>query len=129
VERNKQNPVRLPGKMRPERRAVSRFPLVVEVSYTVTQRRVAVETGSGTTIDLSSHGLCFIADQPLRTGQKLEVSIDWPGSFDSAIKLQVVISGVVVRTNKTLTALQIKRHELRIRRVGPKAVTTMEPVD
>jgi hypothetical protein len=87
-----------------------------------------VETGSGRTIDLSSSGLSFTADKPLETGQKLDVSIDWPALLDGGVKLQLIVSGVVVRTDGTTTALQIRRHEFRTRRVGLKAVPLQESV-
>jgi hypothetical protein len=76
--------------------------------------------GSGRTIDLSSSGLSFTADRPLQTGQKLDVYIDWPVLLDGGVQLQLIMSGVVVRTGGTATALQIERHEFRTRRGGLK---------
>jgi len=77
--------------------------------------------GSGRTIDLSSSGLSFIADRPLPIGQNLVVSIDWPVPLDGSVKLQLIMSGIVVRTNGTVTALKIRRHEFRTRRPGSDA--------
>jgi hypothetical protein len=87
-----------------------------------------VETGSGRTIDLSSSGLSFPADRSLETGQKLDVSIDWPALLDGGVKLQLIVSGVVVRTAGTATALQIRRHEFKTRHVGLKVVPPQESV-
>jgi hypothetical protein len=110
--------VRLRKEPSAERRASVRFPLTLEVRYTVSRRRPPKETGSGSTIDLSSSGLSFTADKPLMIGQKLHLSIDWPVPLDGGIRLQLIMSGVVVRTNGTATALQIHRHEFRTRRAG-----------
>jgi hypothetical protein len=104
-----------------ERRASARFALNLEVSFTVEKRGAQEKSGSGHTIDLSSSGLSFSTNLPLLPGQKLDVSIDWPVLLDGAIKLQLVMSGVVVRADTTAIALQIKRHEFRTRRVGLKA--------
>jgi hypothetical protein len=105
-----------------ERRFSPRFGLTLEISYTVADRGVPLNTGSGRTIDLSSSGLNFAADRPLLTGQNLGVSIDWPALLNGDIRLQLIVSGVVVRSNGTATAVQILRHEFRTRRVGPRFV-------
>ena len=122
MERASGRPVRLPGDSSLERRATTRFPLTLAVRYAVSGRRQPREMGSGRTIDLSSSGLCFIADWPLWPGQRLDVSIDWPALLDGGVQLQLMISGVVVRTNGTVTAMQIQRHEFKTRRVGLQAV-------
>ena len=79
--------------------------------------RLAARNGSGRTIDVSSAGLSFTADRPLLPGQHLEVSIDWPVLLDGAVRLHLIMSGDVVRTDGTTAALQIRRHEFRTRRV------------
>jgi hypothetical protein len=118
--------VRLPKVASPDRRASTRFPLTLEVRYAVSGRLPSVQTGSGRTIDLSSSGLSFTADGPLLVGQTLDLCLDWPVLLDGAIRLQLMMSGEVVRTNGTMTALQIRRHEFRTRRVGLKAVPPLE---
>jgi hypothetical protein len=100
----------------------------MEVRYTVLDRRETLKTGFGRTIDLSSSGLSFTTNQPLLPGQKLDVSIEWPVLLDGAIKLQLVMSGVVVRADTSVVALQIERHEFRTRRVGLKARPLEESV-
>jgi hypothetical protein len=87
-----------------------------------------VETGSGCTIDMSSSGLSFTADRPLLIGQKLDLSIDWPARLDGDVQIQLVASGVVVRSNGAVTALRIERHEFRTRRAGSRVVPSLESV-
>jgi len=127
-ERPSERRVRTPQGPSPERRASARFALTLETRYAISGCRAPVETGSGRTIDLSSSGLSFTADRPLETGQKLDVSIDWPALLDGGVKLQLIVSGVVVRTDGTATALQIRRHEFRTRPVGLKVVQPQESV-
>jgi hypothetical protein len=62
---------------------------------------------------MSSSGLRFTTDPPLQIGQKMVVHIDWPALLHWGIKLQLVVLGVVVRTNGTEVALQILRHDFR----------------
>jgi hypothetical protein len=111
-----------------ERRASTRFSLNLELRYTVSYRCTPVETGTGRTIDLSSSGLAFTADTPLPMGVRIDVSIDWPVLLDGGVKMQLKMSGLVVRTNGTETALQIHRHEFKTRRAGPSALTGRESV-
>ena len=94
----------------------------LEVRYSVAGHCGPVETGFGRTIDMSSSGLSFTADTPLSIGQALDVSIDWPVLLDGGVQLQIVASGVVVRTNGAVTAIRIERHDFRTRRAGPRLV-------
>ena len=98
-----------------ERRAHIRFPVKLEVRYT-TSGDAPVKMGTGHTIDLSRSGLRFRADRVLLVGQRIRVYIDWPIPFGT-IKLQHILSGVVVRTNGTEAAIQIQRHDMRTRSI------------
>jgi hypothetical protein len=105
-----------------DRRGSVRFPVNLEVRYSVVGHRRPVETGSGRTIDMSSSGLSFTADRPLSIGQRLDMSIDWPVRLDRDVLIQLVASGVVVRTDGAVTALRMDRHEFRTRRAGATVV-------
>lgn len=76
--------------------------LAMDVGYPLMGRREQRKTGSGQTIDLSSSGLSFTADRPLLL-------------LDGGVRLQLVMSGVVVRTSGSTTALKIQRHEFKTR--------------
>ena len=114
--------VRLLQGLSSDRRASIRVPVNLEVRYSVAGRRGAVETGSGRTIDMSSSGLSFTADRPLPIGQKLDLSIDWRARLNGDVQLQLVASGVVVRTAGAVTAIRLERHDFRTRRAGPRLV-------
>jgi len=99
-----------------ESRAKIRFPLSLEVRYSVAGPGGPTESGSGRTIDMSSSGLALTTDKPLSIGQTLDLSIDWPVQLDGGVQLQLVVSGVVVRTTGAVAGLRIECHELRTRR-------------
>ena len=124
MERTSERVVRLPKTASAERRAGTRFPLTLEVRYVVSGRKGTVEMGSGRTINLSNAGLSFTADKPLRPGQKLDLSIDWPVLLDGGVRLQLIMAGEVVRTNGNETALCIRRHEFRTRPAGLNVAST-----
>jgi hypothetical protein len=120
--------VRLPKDAKAERRANIRFPLTLEIRYAVWERGGPVDRGSGRSIELSSTGLSFTADRPLRTGQTLEVYIEWPVLLGGGVKLQLIMAGVVVRTNGRATALESMRYEFRTRRLAPLAAAPQEAI-
>ena len=108
--------VRLLQGLRPERRRSIRFPVNLEVRYSVLGHPGQAEKGSGRTIDMSTSGLSFTTDSPLSIGQRLDLYIDWPVLLDGGVQLQIVVSGVVVRTTGAVTAIRIQRHDFRTRR-------------
>ena len=112
--------VRLLNGLNPERRNSVRFPVNLDVRYRVVGLRGPAENGSGRTIDMSSSGLKFTADRPLSIGQTLDLSIDWPVLLGEGVQLQIVTSGVVVRSAGAVTALRIGRHQFKTRRGGPR---------
>jgi hypothetical protein len=116
--------VRLPKEPGPERRASVRYPLTLDVRYSVSRRRAPVEMGLGQLIDLSSSGLRFVAQgPPLEPGLKLDIAINWPVLLDDHVQLQLIVTGVVVRSSGTEVALQIQRHDFRTRSVGLNAAS------
>jgi hypothetical protein len=120
--------VRLPKNAKVERRASIRFPLTLEIRYAVWEHGMPVDRGFGRSVELSSTGLRFTSDRPLRTGQSLELYIEWPVQLAGGVKLQLVMAGVVLRTNGTETALEAMRYEFRTRRVPPLAATPQEAI-
>ena len=104
---------------------IPRFKLVLEARFSICGT-VPAETGLGRTIDMSSSGLRFQADRPLAVGLRLDVSIDWPVPLDGGVQLQLIVSGMVVRSNDTETAVRIERHEFRTRRMRPSVTVLQE---
>jgi len=104
-----------------DRRAHVRFPITLDVRYSVSRRGARAQTGSGQTIDLSSSGLRFAVDGPLEPGLKLTVAITWPVLLDDRVELQLIVTGAVVWSSATETALRIQRHDFRTRSVRLKA--------
>ena len=105
-----------------DRRASPRYPLAQKVRYITSGKRVPAKMGFGLGVDLSSSGISFITDTPLLIGQGLTVYIDWPVLLNYAIELQLMIRGIVVRTNETRVAIKILKHDFRTRGVGQRPV-------
>jgi c-di-GMP-binding flagellar brake protein YcgR len=123
MDRPSERRVRLPTEPAPDRRASVRYPLTLNVRYSVSRRRAPVEMCLGQLIDLSSSGLRFVGQGPLEPGLKLEIAINWPVLLDDHVQLQLIVTGVVVRSSGTEIALQIQRHDFRTRSVGLNAAS------
>jgi c-di-GMP-binding flagellar brake protein YcgR len=99
-----------------ERRASKRFPIEQEALYKILDHRAAApESGSGMTLDISSGGVLFETGQRLRTGKRVELSVDWPAQLEGP-PLKFVAHGRVVRAEETRAAMHIEQHEFRTRR-------------
>ena len=96
-----------------ERRASTRYPVILEIQYTTLEGNGPVRVGTGRTIDLSSSGISFTSDTPLLTGQRIKASIDWPVMLNGNVRLQLIVSGVVARAEGTKIAMQIEGHDFR----------------
>jgi hypothetical protein len=121
MDRPNERRVRLPKDPGPERRVNIRFPIDLEVSYSVRSRHAPTESGSGQLIDLSSSGLRFTAQRPLEPGLRLDLAINWPVLLDGRVQLRLIATGVVVWSNETETALRIQHCGFRTRGAGLKA--------
>ena len=65
-----------------ERRSRSRFGIKRELRYKLVEGRTVVAAGPGYTIDMARRGVAFSADDELRPGACIELSISWPALLD-----------------------------------------------
>ena len=106
-----------------ERRSSRRFPIEQDVCYRTLDNKVAVpESGTGKTVDISSGGILFGTEQRLRSGKRVEVSVNWPAQLDGGCPLKFVAVGRVVRVEETRAAMSIEQYEFRTRRTKDLAM-------
>src|SRR3984885_11816120 len=95
-----------------ERRASKRFPIEQEVSYRVLDHKAIVpESGVGRTFDISSKGMRFATEQRLRSGKRIELSVNWPAVLEGGCPLKFVAGGRVVGGEDTRASISIEQHE------------------
>jgi hypothetical protein len=100
-----------------ERRGSKRFAIEQEVLYKILDHRVALpESGAGKTLDISSGGVLFETVQRLRSGKRVELSVNWPAQLDGGCPLKFVAVGRVVRAEEARAAMHIEQYEFRTRR-------------
>jgi|SRR5579871_4510133 len=95
-----------------ERRASVRFPMALNLSYR-TAKLIAMPAGSGETINMSSHGVFFVAEHSLAEGERLEMALEWPAPVSRDVPLQLYVIGKVVRSSGRYIAVAIHHHEFR----------------
>ena len=96
-----------------DRRFDRRYEMALEVRWKLVRRRKVLDSGTGTTVDLSSGGILFDAGRPLPVGLNVELSISWPALLHKVAPMQLVVSGRIVRAIGTLTGIHMVQHEFR----------------
>jgi hypothetical protein len=96
-----------------DRRYDRRYDIVLDLRWKLVRRRKVLEAGTGTTIDLSSGGILFEAGRQLPVGMNVELAIAWPALLHNVAPMQLVVSGRIVRTNGSRTAVHMVQHEFR----------------
>ena len=76
-------------------------------------KRGGEEMGVGRTVDMSSSGVLFTAQQPLFPGRRLEISVSWPAQLDNKCPLKLVARGKIIRSEAGKVAIEIQQYEFR----------------
>ena len=103
-----------------DRRADRRYDISLDLRWKVIRRRRVLDTGTGTTLDLSSGGILFETDRQLPTGLNVELSISWPVLLHNVAPLQLVVTGRIVRAAGRRTAIRMTQHEFRTAKSSPE---------
>jgi hypothetical protein len=110
-----------------ERRASRRFPIEQEVSYRVLDHKAIVpDSGVGRTFDISSGGVLFATEQRLRSGKRIELSVNWPAVLEGGCLLKFVAVGRIVRVEDARASITIEQYEFRTRRAKDTAAVGPE---
>ena len=96
-----------------DRRGDRRYDLRLDLRWKLIRRRRILESGTGETVDFSSGGVLFQSERSLPTGLNVELAIAWPVLLHNTAQLQLVVTGRIVRSNGTRTAIQMTQHEFR----------------
>ena len=99
----------------PRCRAKIRYPIRMNLRYSLLRRKRVLKTGRGTTINMSSSGILFEAEESLPPGYIVHLAIGWPGKIDDRAGLVLHIVARTVRGQDNSTAAVIVRHEFHVR--------------
>lgn len=103
-----------------DRRQTARYPIQQELQYKLADEK-RVDIGAGRTINIGRTGILFTTEQSLPVGRVVEVAVNWPAMLDGGCRLKFVAAGPIVRSERHLAAMQIKRYEFRTRSARPNS--------
>ncbi len=100
-----------------DRRAGRRYGIPLKLRWKISRRKRLLETGTGTTLDLSSGGVLFESDQQIPADSGVvELAISWPVLLHDSLPMQLIVVGRIVRVSGYRVAIDIAQHEFRTAR-------------
>jgi hypothetical protein len=94
---------------RPNRRKHRRFAMELEVRYTLTSG----QTGTGEVLNMSTGGLLFRCGIILPIGELIRADLTWPFLLESGQPLELLVHGMILRSDLAGTAISISKHQIR----------------
>jgi hypothetical protein len=110
-----------PAREANERRTSRRFPLRLAVKYRRIGSQPFSNWMSSESLNISSTGLLFTTNEPVRPGQGIEALISWPVCLDRRVPLKLVIKGSIVRNSGDQSAVCFERYEFKTSQMPPEA--------
>jgi len=102
-----------------ERRSKTRYSIELVVRFFNTTG-ASRSYNLGRTVNISSSGLLVASESAVREGTALELMIEWPWPLDGRVPLQLVTTGVVVRTSQSAFALVLRSYQFRTMKRTPE---------
>ncbi|MBZ5585361.1 MAG: PilZ domain-containing protein [Acidobacteriia bacterium] len=97
-----------------ERRISRRYNLHFPLHYRVSEKGAMVRFGTGITSDLSASGLSFRCRKTLPVGAHVEILVDWPAKYGDGYPVGLQITGFVMRSDGTRTAVRLTSRKFRV---------------
>jgi hypothetical protein len=120
---------RLFEQKRIEQRSHRRYPVTLDVEYKVWHKGKLERTGTGRTRNVSTGGVLIETKDPPRSGDEIELWINWPFLLEGVCRLNLVLVGNVVRSGAGEVAVKTRHHEFRTAGAAKtKGRATVEPV-
>jgi len=98
---------------RSDQRVSRRYPISLQVEYKLFRKGRVEHFGLGKTLNVSSGGVLFEANESLPTGSVVEILMHWPFMLEGVCPLKLVIHGSIVRSDSKGVAVRTKHHEFR----------------
>jgi hypothetical protein len=97
-----------------ERRGTRRHRLELPMRY-MSPGSASPFQGTGVTVDISSTGILFRAEEQMPAGTLLDLQVDWPATLGGVCELELCVRAEVVRSFDSLVAIKMLRYEFRTR--------------
>jgi PilZ domain-containing protein len=107
-----------------DRRSHRRFPVSVDLEYSLLLPEGHVQVGRGRTINLSSGGVLFEAEASVPVNMPVELSIFWPLRTGEQAQVELHATGKTVRAKGRQVAVKFDRSRFRTTRLRKQRRTT-----
>src|SRR5579864_471995 len=91
---------------RGDQRLNRRYPITLEIEYKLLRKGRVERLGQGRTLNVSSGGVLFEANESLPSGSSIELLMQWPFLLEGVCPLKLVIHGSVVRSDSKGVAVR-----------------------
>jgi hypothetical protein len=109
-------PYNLESDLALERRSKARFPLRLGVRYRTLSGGPS-QAGAGRTVNVSSCGLLIATDEPMvRTGCRLQLTLEWPFLLHGITPLQLIVDCRVTRCLGEEFAVKLDQYQFKTRK-------------
>jgi hypothetical protein len=96
-----------------ERRSTVRYPLQLALHYRLLHKNRSIGEGTGTTVDISTHGVLFtpdVQDDLFDIRAHTELMIEWPKGDGQEQIHQLNLMGLILRIDERGIAVRVIRH-------------------
>ena len=112
-----------------DRRQHRRYSISLNLRYKLIEGNRTLHRGQGTTLNISSRGVLFQADdvpegeaEILSDCGPIVMEIDWPLRLNGTCSLKFIVRGLIARRDGPRLAVRIQRRELRTTRASEPRV-------
>src|ERR1700680_3964711 len=99
-----------------DQRRYRRDPIRLEVQYKLLRFGMVKRTGSGRTLNISSHGVLLESEPLLPERGEIVLEREWPFLLDGTRQLKFVVRGRIVRSDGKATAVKFRSYDFRTKR-------------
>ena len=95
-----------------DRRRTRRYAICLTLKYAVIRRGLPPTTGTGESVNLSQSGLLFQGGSTVHTGDSIVAVLNWPARGPNEEPLLLVMTGYILRSRKSQTAVSVSSSRL-----------------
>jgi hypothetical protein len=95
-----------------DRRRTRRYAIRLALKYAVIRRGLPPTTGTGESVNLNQSGLLFRGEGTVHAGDSIVALLTWPARGPNDEPLFLVMTGYVLRSRKSQTAMSVSSSRL-----------------
>lgn len=107
-----------------ERRTNCRYGVHLHLQYHLAVKGEEPRSGTSTTCDMSTSGICFRTRRPLPVGAHIEIVVEWPAKYRDYEAVDLQITGFVLRSESGKSAVRITSWRFRVDSVSERVRAT-----